>query len=56
MEEMPPDKPTSRLTPQQSIDVLAYLLSINKIPAGTTALAADKDALAAIKYTSQRPK
>ena len=56
VEEMPPDTPAARLTPAQSADVLAFLLSSNKIPAGTTALAADKDALAAIKYTSQRPK
>ena len=53
---MPPDDPAARLAPKQYIDVLAFLLSVNKIPAGTTALVADKDALAAIKYTSQRPK
>jgi cytochrome c5 len=56
MEEMPPDDPAARLAPKQSIDVLAFLLSVNTIPAGTKALVADKDALAAIKYTSQRPK
>ena len=56
IEEMPPDNPAARLAPKQSVDVLAFLLSVNKIPAGTKALVADKDALAAIKYTSQRPK
>jgi len=40
----------------QLIDVLAFLLSANTIPAGTKALVADKEALAAITYNSQRPK
>jgi S-disulfanyl-L-cysteine oxidoreductase SoxD len=56
MEEMPPDDPAARLASKQYADVLAFLLSANNIPAGTTALVADKDALAAIKYNSQRPK
>ena len=56
MEEMPPDDPAARLAPKQYADLLAFLLSANSIPAGTTALVADKDALAAIKYNSQRPK
>src|SRR5262245_63622272 len=46
MEEMPPDDPKARLTPKQYADVLAFLLSANRIPAGNTALVADKDALA----------
>jgi len=56
MEEMPPDDPAARLAPKQYADLLAFRLSANSIPAGTTALVADKDALAAIKYNSQRPK
>jgi cytochrome c len=56
MEEMPPDDPAARLAPKQSIDVLAFLLSANNIPAGKNALVADKDALAAITYHSQKPK
>lgn len=56
MEEMPPDDPAARLAPAQYADLLAFLLSVNNIPAGAAALVADKDALAAIKYTSQRPK
>jgi len=56
MEDMPPDEPAKRLAPAQLIDVLAFLLSANTIPAGTKALVADKDALAAITYNSQRPK
>ena len=55
LEEMPPD-PAARPAPKQNVDVLAFLLSANKIPAGTDALVPDKGALAAIKYTSQRPK
>ena len=55
LEEMPPDNPAARLTPQQYIDLLAFLLSANNVPAGSTPLAMDKDALAAITYTS-RPK
>jgi cytochrome c len=56
MEEMPPDDPKARLAPKQSIDVLAFLLGANNIPAGRNALGADKDALAAITYNVQRPK
>jgi S-disulfanyl-L-cysteine oxidoreductase SoxD len=56
LEEMPPAKPEARLTSQQYIDVLAFLLSANDIPAGTTRLEADKKVLADMTYTSQRPK
>jgi mono/diheme cytochrome c family protein len=56
MEEMPPDDPKARLASKEYADVLAFLLSANKFPAGTNALVADKDVLATIKYTSQRPK
>jgi mono/diheme cytochrome c family protein len=56
VEQMPPDDPAARLTPQKYIDVLAFVLSVNDVPAGAAKLAADKDALADITYTSQRPK
>jgi hypothetical protein len=56
MEEMPPDDPQSRLAPKQYADILAFVLSANKIPAGTGPLVSDKDTLAGILYTSQRPK
>ncbi len=56
LEQMPPDDPAARLTPQKYADVLAFLLSANDLPAGTATLDPDKDALAAIIYTSQRPK
>jgi mono/diheme cytochrome c family protein len=56
VEDMPPDNPAARLAPKQSVDVLAFLLSANNIPAGKTTLVADKAALATITYHSQRPK
>ena len=56
VEQMPPDDPGARLTPQKCADVTAFLLSANDVPAGTAKLAADKDLLADITYTSQRPK
>ena len=56
MEEMPPDDPQARLAAKQYADILAFLLSANKIPAGSGPLVGDKDALAGILYTSQRPK
>ena len=56
MEEMPPDDPSTRLPAKQCIDILAFLLSANDVPAGPAPLAADKEVLASITYTSQRPK
>ena len=56
IEQMPPDDPSARLPPQKNADVLAFLLSANDLPAGTAKLEADKEALATIIYTSQRPK
>lgn len=56
VEEMPPAKPEARLTSQQYIDVVAFVLNANEIPAGTTPLESDKKTLAEITYTSQPPK
>ena len=56
MEEMPPDDPASRPSAKEYGDILAFLLSANRIPAGTTPLAGDKAVLAGIIYTSQKPK
>ena len=53
MQEMPPDDPGARLQPDQYVDILAFLLSANDVPAGSQPLVADKDVLAAIKYTSR---
>jgi mono/diheme cytochrome c family protein len=52
--EMPPGDPGQRLPPTQTADVVAFLLSANDIPEGSQPLVADKAALAAILYTSQR--
>src|SRR5262245_46399695 len=56
MEDMPPDDPNKRLSGQQYVDVLAFLLSANKIPAGTAALDADRNGLAQIAFLATKPK
>jgi len=53
MQEMPPDNPQARLQPNEYVDILAFLLSANDVPAGSQPLVSDKDVLAAIKYTSR---
>jgi len=53
MQEMPPDKPDARLQPKEYVDILAFLLSANELPAGSQPLVEDKDVLATIKYTSR---
>ena len=55
LEQMPPGDPAKHLQPNQYVDVLAFLLSANDVPAGSQPLVSDKDVLAAIIYTS-RPK
>jgi len=55
IELMPPKEPKS-LTVKQYADLLAFLLSANKFPAGATALAPDRSALGEITITSVRPK
>ena len=51
---MPLDKPGT-LSRQQTADVLAFMLSLSKIPAGATPLPAEAGALAQIKYLSYPP-
>ena len=53
MEEMPPDDSAPRPQPGEYIDILAFLLDANHVPAGSQPLPADKDALAAITFTSR---
>lgn len=48
-EEMPQDNPGT-LTPEQSADAVAFVLSSNKYPAGKTELTKDADVLKAIKF------
>jgi mono/diheme cytochrome c family protein len=52
---MPLDRPGT-LSRQQTADVLAYMLSLSKIPAGTTPLPADTLTLGQIKYVSYPPQ
>jgi mono/diheme cytochrome c family protein len=51
---MPADKPGS-LTPEQTVDVIAYLLQKGSFPAGQTDLPADSAALKTIKFISPKP-
>jgi S-disulfanyl-L-cysteine oxidoreductase SoxD len=51
---MPADKPGS-LTPEQTVDVIAYLLKKGNFPAGQADLPTDTAALKAIKFVSQKP-
>jgi len=53
LQEMPPGDPGKRLQPKEYADILAFLLSANDVPAGSQPLVSEKDALAAIKYTSR---
>lgn len=50
---MPADAPGS-MTPQQTTDVLAYVLKLNKFPAGKTELSIDLAALKGIKIEGPR--
>ncbi|HKY20179.1 MAG TPA: cytochrome c [Vicinamibacterales bacterium] len=51
---MPADAPGT-MTPQQTSDVAAYVLRLNKYPAGTTELPTDLAALKKITIESQPP-
>ena len=51
---MPADAPGT-LTPQQTSDVMAYVLKLNKYPAGQTELPTDLAALKNIKIEGQPP-
>ena len=51
---MPQDQP-GRLSGQQNADVLAYVLSVNKFPAGKMELARQADMLRQIKFEAQKP-
>jgi mono/diheme cytochrome c family protein len=56
IEDMPPDDPNKRLSDQQNVDVLAFLLSANRIPAGPTSLDADRNGLAQIMFLATKPR
>jgi mono/diheme cytochrome c family protein len=55
VEQMPPDQPKT-LTPQEYVDVLAYMLSVNGFPTGPAALTTDRPALARIEIKNVRPE
>ncbi len=51
---MPRTKPGS-LTAQEVADVTAYLLQLNELPAGSTALPSDPGEAARVRFTDARP-
>ena len=51
---MPQDMPGS-LSRQQNVDVIAYMLKLGKVPAGTTELATETAVLGQITFQSNRP-
>lgn len=51
---MPADQPSS-LPRQEVSDIIAYLLRLGKMPAGTTELSGDAGVLMQIKFVSNRP-
>ena len=50
----PPEQP-GKLTPQQTADVVAHILSANSFPAGTTELTVEIDALKRIRIDASKP-
>ena len=52
---MPADAPRS-LSPQDTIDVISYVLKINKYPAGQKELSTDATLLGGLKIDSQPPQ
>jgi S-disulfanyl-L-cysteine oxidoreductase SoxD len=55
LRKMPDDDPGS-LTPQQTADLVAFLLSFNKYPAGKTELPPDAGALTGIRFDVKAPE
>jgi S-disulfanyl-L-cysteine oxidoreductase SoxD len=51
---MPPGK-EGQLSGQQNADITAFMLQVNKFPAGTTELATQSFALKQIQYVAQKP-
>jgi S-disulfanyl-L-cysteine oxidoreductase SoxD len=54
LRKMPQDDPGT-LTPEQTADLLAFLLSFNKFPAGKTELPPDEKALKGIHFDGKTP-
>ncbi|HUR47916.1 MAG TPA: cytochrome c [Acidimicrobiales bacterium] len=55
VEQMPPTQPKS-LAAQDYVDAVAYLLSVNELPAGPAALPNDRAALGRIEIKNVRPQ
>jgi mono/diheme cytochrome c family protein len=53
VEQMPPTQPKA-LPTQDYVDVVAYLLSVNELPAGQSALPNDRAALGRIEIKNQK--
>jgi mono/diheme cytochrome c family protein len=53
-ESMPQDKPGT-LSPEQTVDLIAYILSANQLPAGDVALPTDLEILKDIKLDAGEP-
>lgn len=51
---MPQNKPRT-LSPEQTIDIIAYILSGNRLPAGDLPLAPDVEALKQIRMDAEQP-
>ena len=52
---MPQDNP-ARITRQQKIEILAYLLSMNKFPSGNTDLPRQPELLKLIRIEANKPE
>jgi len=50
-----PQSAPGRLTRQQNVDVLAFMLSINKFPAGKTELYRQSEMLKEIRFETKKP-
>lgn len=55
LRKMPDDDPGT-LTPQQSADLVAFILSFNKFPAGKAELPAGNESLATIRFDAKKPE
>ncbi len=53
-QSMPPSNPGA-VTPAAKVDIIAYLLKGNRIPAGTTELPKEPDGLKQIQYKASKP-
>ncbi len=51
---MPADHP-GKLSPQENVDVVAFLLDANKFPAGKTALGSGAEVLSKIRFETAQP-